>query len=109
MEKRLSPEVAASLANAVSHYFSGRYPADNQFPVSRTSESIILLESRAGKLLQSHVPKSVLTESLQELRVNGGKSYDWLTLGAQKKLKKHYAWKFYRGLEALWFILERKL
>lgn len=103
----MSPELSASLANAVSMYFAGRYPADNTHPVSASGKSILLLVGQSGRTLQKHVPKSTLSKAIMELRLHDTQSYEAIRKGASMPLRKYYAWRFYIGLEALWKVLER--
>lgn len=109
IKRKLSPEVATSLASAVSLYLTGKYPADDRVVLRTTNKSIIINEGVGGRSVTHSIPRSILGESLSELKVHEPSVYQWLDEGIKGRMKRLYAWRFYAALTTLWEIIERRL
>jgi hypothetical protein len=109
IKRNLSPEVATSLASAVSLYMIGKYPADDRVLLKTTSKSIIINEGVGGKPVTYSIPRSLLGECISDLRVKEPSLYQWLDEGIKGRMKKLYAWRFYAALTALWDLVEGRL
>lgn len=108
-EKKISPEVATSLASAVSLYLTGKYPADDRVVLRNTNKSIIITEGVGGKSITHSIPRTVLAEALSELKVHNPDVYQWIEEGVRGRMKRLYAWRFYVALTSLWGVIDRRL
>lgn len=104
--QKLSPELSTSLANAVSYYFTQKYPADNVMPVSQSGKSVLLLMGRSGRDIKKNIPRATFQKAMQRFRMMEPHGYATLKDAPTMPLKKFYGAKFYLALTLFWDYLE---